>query len=231
MTVRSAVTGILVLGAVLNASCRDGSDGGAASGTTAATTAMTATTTTTVPPPGDQGVALGLTVQQSDFPPGWSQTQPPDDVEDPADKCLKTGPLAASTGRAESAEFAKTDTTTASSVALVFPGVAPARAAFAHVAGAEMRACFDAALRADVEAAQASLVTAPAYPPVPEEFTAYEFTAETAGTDAPYRYSAHLVFVRAGRALLGFAFGNLGDPVPLDEQQSVAMKVAARVGS
>ena len=200
-----------------------------------------ASTTTTAPPGSDnERVARDLVVRQSDFPPGWSHSQAADQVEDPADRCLKTGPLASAKARAESDEFAKTDLTTASSVSLVFADGPSADAAFVHASGPEMRACFDQALKAEVagegegegeegvELADASFRTTTAYPPVPERVTAYEFTAQTSGTDQPYRYSAHLVVVKAGRALLAFAFGNLGDAVPLDEQQTVAGRVAAR---
>ena len=238
---RTAVVS-LVIGAtaMFGAACSNGDDDAADEGTTT-TTAVDAPTTTasTAPPPGDQGVAAALVVKQSDFPQGWNHSQPADDVDDPADACLKAGPLTSTTGRAESDEFAKSDLATASSVALVFANEAGARAGYAHIVGAEAKACFDQAFRAElvgegegegeegVELAGASLTTA-AFPAVGDERTAYHFTAQTGGTDQPYRYSGHLVLVRAGRSVIALAFGNLGDPIPVVEQHAVAGNVAKR---
>ena len=224
--------------ALLGAACSDGNDTKeAATTTTQGDTPVT--TASTAPPVGEARVAADLVVKQADFPPGWTHSQPADDVEDPADKCLKTGPLTAATGRAESDEFAKSDLATSSSVALVFADEAAARAAFAHAAGSQMKACFDQAFRAEivgegegegeegVELAGASLV-ATAFAAVGDERMAYQFTAQTGGTDQPYRYSGDLVLVRAGRAVIALAFGNLGEPVPRADQETVAANVAKR---
>ena len=232
---RTAVTAILVVLVLLAVACSD--EGRDAPPTAPLTSEADPTTTTTAPASDDQRLATDLTVRQQDFPPGWSHSQTADQVEDPADRCLKTGPLAAATGRAESDEFAKSDLTTASSIALVYPDATAARSAFVHASGDRTRACFDQALRAEiagegegeegVELRNTSFKKTD-FPPLAEEYTAYEFTAETSGTDQPYHYSAHLVLVKAGRTVLAFAFGSIGDPVPLDEQQHVAGSVVTR---
>ena len=238
---RTALLGILIAASVMSGvACSDGDDGesGERSITTTSVEAP-ATTAPSAPPVGDAKVAADLVVKQSDFPPGWTHSQPADDVEDPADKCLNAGPLTAASSRAESDEFAKSDLTTSSSVALVFVDDAAARAAFAHASGNETKSCFDQAFREElvgegvgegeegVELAGASLATVD-FPPLAEELVAYQFTAETGGTDQPYRYSGHLVLARAGRAVLAFSFGNLGEPVPVAEQQTVAGNVVKR---
>ena len=233
---RTAVVGLLVgASAMFGAACSDGDDGEDAAPRTTVTSG--ARSSTTFPPFDDNKVAADLVVRQADFPPGWNHSQPADQVEDPADTCFKSGPLAGASGRAESDEFAKTDLATASSLALVFPNESAAAAAFTHAAGAEIRACLDQAMRAEltgegegeegVELGPAALTKAD-FPTVGAETVAYQFTAETRGTDQPYRYSGNLVLVRGGRALLAFAFGNLGEPVPPGEQRMVAAKVAGR---
>ena len=233
---RGAVTGLVLLVVALNGGCSDSDDGAARGGSAAPTTAVS-TTTTTAPASDDHRLALDLVVREGDFPPGWSHSQAADEVEDPADRCLKAGPLAAASGRAESAEFAKSDLATASSLALVFPDEAAARAAFAHVTGSETKACIDQALRAELQgegegeegvAVANAVLTSVRMSSIGDETAAYRFSAETSGTDQPYRYSASIVIVRSGRTVTAFAFGNLGDPVPEVEQQTVASRVATR---
>lgn len=232
---RTAVVGLLIGASALSGvACSDGGESDAAQ---RSTVTSGATSSTTFPPFDDNKVAADLVVKQADFPTGWNHSQPADQVEDPADACFKSGPLVAASGRAESDEFAKTDLATASSLAFVFPNEGAATAAFAHAAGGQTRACLDQAMRAEltgdgegeegVELGPAAL-TKSDFPTVGAETVAYQFSAETRGTDQPYRYMGNLVLVRSGRALLAFAFGNIGEPVPPSEQRMIATKVAAR---
>jgi hypothetical protein len=201
---------------------------------TTARVAASATTATTRPV--DAAVlARRALLAATDVPPGFSVTVPaPADGAVPSDSPVErcAGPdaarLTAAIGaRARSATFARPDTGSVSSSAVVFDQPASADKVLGALATPAARSCFETLINARLarnphlsQDVHGSLGPAPT-PSVGEGALAYRFDVRfpaedvdrnAAPDDPPVRYVADFVFIRKGRTLVVAEFDNLRQP-------------------
>jgi hypothetical protein len=216
----------------------------AAEPTTTGTAAPSSTTTrtpagapTTTARPGEPADVLArrALLAPADLPPGFTVTTPaPPDGSAPADtpfeRCAGSdaGNLASSVGaRARSATFAKADTGSVSSAAVVVDQPATAEKILGLMATAPARTCFEGLINARLarnpnlsQDVRGSLGPAPS-PSAADGSLAYRFDVRLPAEDVdrnarpddpPVRYVADFVLVRKGRTLLVAEFDNLRQP-------------------
>jgi hypothetical protein len=210
---------------------------------TASTTAPSSTTTakaagaTTTTRPGEASAVLAkrALLAAADVPAGFTVTgpAPPDGSsasDSPFERCL--GPDAGSlttaiAARARSATFAKPDTGSVSSSAVVFDQPASAEKVLGLLTTPSARSCFEGLINARLarnprlsQDVHGSLGPAPS-PSAGEGAIAYRFDvrlpaedvdASARPDDPPVRYVADFLFVRKGRTLVLAEFDNLRQP-------------------
>jgi hypothetical protein len=218
---------------------------------------------TTAPPagaaaaPAPAGEDLAALAQRAllaptDLPAGFTMTAaaPPDPVapgESPFERCAgadAAGLTRSIGGRARSATFAKADTGSASSAAVVFDQPATAEKVLGLMTTPSARACFEdlintrlarnAKLSQDVKG---SLGPAPS-PSVGDASVAYRFDIRLPAEDIdrnakpddpPIRFVSDFLFIRKGRTLLLAEFGNIRQPWVDTTLQGVATNIVAHV--
>ena len=207
-----------------------------------------ATTGPAAEPPDVVGKRALLT--QADVPAGFTMTIPaPADKAAPPDtpfeRCAGSdaGRLTAAVGaRARSATFAKADTGSVSSVAVVFDEPATAEKVLGLMTTSAARACFEDLLNARLarnpklsQDVKGFLGPAPS-PGVGEGSLAYRFDvrlpaedveANARPDDPPVRFVADFLMIRKGRTLLLAEFGNLRQPWVDATLKSVAANLVA----
>jgi hypothetical protein len=222
--------------------------------TTAPPPAAAAGPTTTTAAPADPPATLarrGLLVP-ADVPAGFTMTSPapPDSAasaDSPFERCA--GPDAASLtsaigARARSATFARPDTGSVSSLAVVFDQPAAAQKIFGLMTTASARTCFEDLINARLarnprlsQDVKGSLGPAPS-PTVGEGSMGYRFDVrlpaedvdpKAQADDPPVRYVADFLLVRKGRTLVLAEFDNLRQPWADTALAGVASALAAHV--
>jgi hypothetical protein len=231
----------------------------AADPSTTATTAAAPTTTgpaagpsTTTAPPGEAPAALAqrALVTQTDVPGGFAMASPPPadgtaPGDSPFERCAGpgagTGPSAIG-ARARSATFAKPDTGSVSSLAVVFDQPATAERILGLLTTPSARSCFEALINARLarnpklsQDVEGSLGPAPS-PGVGDGSLAYRFDvrlpaedvdASARPDDPPVRFVADFVLIRKGRTLLLAEFDNLRQPWVDSTLKAVAANIVA----
>jgi hypothetical protein len=221
---------------------------------TTATTGKAAGATTTSSAPGEAPAALArrALLAQTDLPAGFVVTTPaPADGSAAGDSAFEHcgGPdaarLTAAIGaRARSATFARPDTGSASSSAVVFDGPATAGRALDLMAAPVARSCLEGLINARLarnprlsQDAKGSLGPGAA-PTVGDGGVAYRFDVRLPAEDVdpgarpddpPVRYVADLVFVRKGRTLVLAEFDNLRLPWADDALRGAITALVAHV--
>lgn len=240
---RRRVAPVLFTACLLLGACAGGDDE-----TTSATGATTTTVAAADPAASDEDLAEAAVLVVSDLPAGFAESPDDegpdgDDEDDPFDKCLGSAGdelEAATTAEADSPQFEKGDTTLAGSSAVVFKTEADARGTIQLLASAKGRTCFNEAIAQGFEegfeeegAAAPDLETsvgALSFPRVGDEVVSYrariDFTVEGQELSFPF----DLVFVRKGRTIGFYFFGNLGAPFPVKDEQAAVTKALARLG-
>ncbi|MCA1844956.1 MAG: hypothetical protein LC792_17535 [Actinobacteria bacterium] len=205
---------------------------------TTATTAKApgAATTSTLPGEAPAALARRATLTQADVPAGFTVTTPaPSDGsipvgDSPFEHCAgaEAPRLTRAIGaRTRSATFARPDTGSVSSSAVVFDQPATAGKALDLMATPGARSCFEDLINARLarnprlsQDAKGSLGPAPS-PAVGDGGVAYRFDVRLPAEDVdpgarpddpPVRYVADLVFVRKGRTVVLAEFDNLRQP-------------------
>ena len=209
---------------------------------TTVTTAPPASTTTekaatTTGPSGEAPAELArrALLAQTDVPAGFTITSPapPDNAappDTPFERCVgaDAGRLTSAIGaRARSATFAKADTGSASSVAVVFDQPATAEKVLGLMTTSAARACFEELINARLarnpklsQDVKGSLGPAPS-PSVGDGSVAYRFDVRLPAEDVdagarpddpPVRFVADFLLIRKGRTLLLAEFDNLRQP-------------------
>ena len=238
------------------------------SGTPAPTAESSTTSTTAAPPPtaprpaaGAPGatppgepaaeVAKRALLTQRDVPPGFTATSPPPDSstsgDSPFERCAgpDSAALTAAIGaRARSATFAKPDTGSVSSMAVVFDQPATAEKVLGQLTTSAARSCFEGLINARLarnpklsQDVKGSLGPAPS-PSVGDASLAWRFDVRLAAEDVdatarpddpPVRFVADFLVIRKGRTLVLAEFGNLRQPWSDVLLKSVAGNLAARI--
>jgi hypothetical protein len=211
--------------------------------------------TTTTARPGEAPAVLAALAKRAllaptDVPAGFVVTSPaPPDGAAPADSPIErcvgpdAGKLTAAIGaRARSATFAKPDTGSVSSSAVVFDQPASAEKVLALMTTPAARSCFEGLINARLarnrklsQDVRGSLGPA-ATPAVGEGAMAYRFEvrlpaedveANAGPDDPPVRFVADFLFVRKGRTLVLAEFDNLRQPWVDTALRGVAAALAA----
>lgn len=236
---------------------------------TAAAPADASSTTTTAPPsstttaqgsgvtattghPGEAPAVLAkrALLVQADVPAGFTVTAPaPPDGSAPADTPLErcagpdaAGLTAAIGARARSATFARPDTGSVSSTAVVFDQPASAEKVLGLMTTSAARSCFEGLINARLarnpnlsQDVLGSLGPAPS-PSVGDGALGYRFEVRLPAEDVdraagpddpPVRYVADFVLVRKGRTVVLAEFANLRQPWGDAELRSVAANLVA----
>jgi hypothetical protein len=203
---------------------------------TTATTRTAATTPSTRPGEAPAVLARRALLTQADVPAGFTVTTPapPDGSSAAGDSAFEhcggadAARLAPTIGaRARSATFARPDTGSVSSSAVVFDQPGTAAKALDVMATPAARSCFEGLLNARLarnprlsQDAKGSLAPAPS-PGAGDGGVAYRFDVRLPAEDVdpgarpddpPIRYVADLVFVRKARTLVLAEFDNLRQP-------------------
>jgi hypothetical protein len=214
------------------------------------TTAQGATSTTGHPGEAPAVLAKRALLVQADVPAGFTVTAPaPPDSSAPADTPLErcagpdaAGLTAAIGARARSATFARPDTGSVSSTAVVFDQPASAEKVLGLMATSAARSCFEGLINARLarnpnlsQDVLGSLGPAPS-PSVGDGALGYRFEVRlpaedvdrTAGPDdPPIRYVADFVLVRKGRTVVLAEFANLRQPWGDADLRAVAANLVA----
>jgi hypothetical protein len=222
----------------------------ASSTTTAA--ARGVTTTTTRPGEAPAVLAKRALLAQADVPAGFlvMSPAPPDGSappDSPLERCVGPdgGSLTAAIGaRARSATFAKPDTGSVSSSAVVFDQPASAEKVLGLLTTPSARSCFEGLINSRLarnpnlsQDVRGALGPAPS-PTVGEGAMAYRFEvrlpaedvdASARPDDPPVRYVADFLFVRKGRTLVLAEFANLRQPWLDTALRGVATALVAHV--
>jgi hypothetical protein len=203
----------------------------------ATTTVPAGGVTTTTVPPGEAPAVLAkrALLAHTDVPAGFTVTSPapPDTApltDSPVERCAgpdAPGITAAIGARARSATFARPDTGSVSSTAVVFDQPASAEKALGLLTTSVARSCFESLINARLarnpnlsQDVQGSLGPAPS-PSVGEGALAYRFEVRLPAEDVdsnarpddpPVRYVADFLLVRKGRTLVLAEFANLRQP-------------------
>jgi hypothetical protein len=209
-------------------------------------------TTTTRPVEVAAALARRALLAPTDVPAGFAVTSPapPDGAappDSPVERCVGSdaGRLtAAIAARARSATFARSDTGTVSSSAMVFDQPASAEKVLGLLGTPTARSCFEGLINARLarnpnlsQDVHGSLGPAPS-PSVGEGALAYRFDVRlpaedvdrnAAPDDPPVRYVADFLFVRKGRTLVLAEFDNLRQPWVDTALRGVATALAAHV--
>jgi hypothetical protein len=222
---------------------------------TAAPSSSTTTAPAAAPPPnGEDPAALAqrALLAQADLPAGFTVTAPapPGPAapgESPFERCA--GADAASLtksigGRARSATFARSDTGSASSAAVVFDQPATAEKVLGLMTTPSARACFEdlinSRLARNVKLSQdvkGSLGPAPSAS-VGDASVAYRFDIRLPAEDIdrnakpddpPIRFVSDFLFIRKGRTLVLAEFGNIRQPWVDTALRGVATNLVAHV--
>jgi hypothetical protein len=189
---------------------------------------------------------------QADIPAGFTVTVPaPPDGAAPADSPFErcAGPAAGSLtsaigARSRSATFARPDTGSVSSSAVVFDQPATAQKVFGLMTTTSARTCFEGLINARLarnprlsQDVKGSLGPAPS-PSVGEGAMGYRFDVrlpaedvdpKAQADDPPVRYVADFLLVRKGRTLVLAEFDNLRQPWVDTALQGVAAALTAHV--
>jgi len=227
--------------------------GSSSTTTTPAAAAPGGVTTTTAPPadaPAD--LARRALLVQADVPPGFTVTSPaPGDSAAPTDSPFErcAGPDATSLtktigARARSATFARPDTGSVSSMAVVFDQSVTAQKVFGLMTTTGARTCFESLINTRLarnprlsQDVKGSLGPAPS-PSVGEGAMGYRFDvrlpaedvdAKAGPDDPPVRFVADFVLVRKGRTLVLAEFDNLRQPWADTALAAVATALVAHV--
>lgn len=205
-------------------------------------------------PPGEPPAELArrALLSQSDVPPGFTVTSPPpadgaSSNDSPFERCA--GPdsvaLTATIGaRARSATFAKADTGSVSSLAVVFDQPATAEKVLGQLTTSAARSCFEGLINARLarnpklsQDVKGSLGPAPS-PSVGDASLGWRFDvrlpaedvdATARPDDPPVRFVADFVVIRKGRTLVLAEFGNLRQPWSDTLLKGVATSLAAHI--
>jgi hypothetical protein len=229
------------------------------SSTTVTTAAPTSTTTakpttgSTVPagePAGE--VAKRALLTQADVPPGFTITSPapPDgaaSADSPFERCAgpdSTSLTSAIGARARSATYAKADTGSVSSVAVVLDQPGTAERLLGQLTTPSARSCFEGLINSRLarnpklsQDVKGSLGPAPS-PSVGDTALGYRFEvrlpaedvdANARPDDPPVRFVADFVVIRKGRTLVLAEFDNLRQPWDDATLKSVATNLAAHL--
>ena len=224
------------------------------------TAAAPPTTTSSAPaaaaaaPPGEAPAELArrALLTERDVPPGFAVTSPaPADGASPGDSPFErcAGPdsvaLTATIGaRARSATFAKADTGSVSSLAVVFDQPATAEKVLGQLTTPSARSCFEGLINARLarnpklsQDVKGSLGPAPS-PSVGDAALGWRFDvrlpaedvdATARPDDPPVRFVADFIVIRKGRTLVLAEFGNLRQPWSGTLLQGVATSLAAHI--
>jgi len=224
------------------------------SSTTTAPAALPAGATTTTARPGEAPADLArrALLTPADVPAGFAVTSPaqPDGAaapDSPFERCAgaAAGNLTAAVGaRARSATFARPDTGSVSSLAVVFDQPASAVKVFGLMTTPAARSCFEDLINARLarnprlsQDVKGSLGPAPS-PSVGEGAMGYRFDVRLPAEDVdpkaqpddpPVRYVADFLLVRKGRTLVLAEFDNLRQPWAAPALQGVATALVAHV--
>lgn len=231
----------------------------AAESSTTVTTALVATTTTAQPagtpaaPPGEPPaeVVKRALLTQTDVPAGFTVTSPPpadaNSGDSPFERCAGPDSLALTAAigaRARSATFAKADTGSVSSLAVVFDQPATAEKVLGQLTTSSARSCFEGLINARLarnpklsQDVKGSLGPAPS-PSVGDASLGWRFDvrlpaedvdANARPDDPPVRFVADFVVIRKGRTLVLAEFGNLRQPWADALLKGVATSLAAHI--
>jgi hypothetical protein len=214
--------------------------------------AAKATTTTARPGEAPDALARRALLAPTDVPAGFTVTipAPPDGAapaDSPVERCVgpDAGRLTAAIGaRARSATFARSDTGSVSSSAMVFDQPTAAEKVLGLLTTPAARSCFEGLINARLarnphlsQDVHGALGPAPS-PSVGEGALAYRFEVRlpaedvdrnAAPNDPPVRYVADFLFVRKGRTLVLAEFDNLRQPWVDTALQGVAAALVAHV--
>jgi hypothetical protein len=191
----------------------------------------------------DQAVAESVVFQPEDFPTGWrEQPEASGDEEDIFEACGISLSDFTVTGRAESPDFARGDTTLATSFAAVFQPEAEAEEVFALVSGDEATACFQRYFEAQGTSQQGVSVKDVSIGPlsfasIGDESAATQIVltleAESDGGGDPVEVATYtdLVWIRQANVVSGLVFFDVSTPVPDFEKERLAADVAGRMGA
>ena len=220
------------------------------SSTTAAPPGTPAATTAAGEDPA--ALAQRAVLAQADLPAGFTMTAPvppgsPAAGESPFERCAGTDAASLTKsigGRARSATFAKADTGSASSAAVVFDQPATAEKVLGLMTTPSARACFEdlintrlarnAKLSQDVKGALGPAPSAS----VGDAAVAYRFDIRLPAEDIdhnakpddpPIRFVSDFLLIRKGRTLVLAEFGNLRQPWVDTTLQGVATNLVAHV--
>jgi len=209
-----------------------------------------ATSTTTRPAQAPADLARQALLTSTDVPAGFTMTRPapPDGAattDSPFERCAgpDAGNLTAAIGaRAQSATFARPDTGSVSSSAVVFDQPATAQKIFGLMTTATARGCFEGLINARLarnprlsQDVKGSLGPAPS-PSVGDGAMGYRFDVrlpaedvdpKAQADDPPVRYVADFLLVRKGRTLVLAEFDNLRQPWVDTALQGVAAALVA----
>lgn len=215
--VRSSLVLTAILCAALAAACGDDDDGSLPAATTVAK---------------DQAQAESLVLTLADFPSGWKQKPPKDDVPGPLDAC-DPGDSPGRTGLSEPPDFALGDDSVANAVAL-FGSKQAASASLDRIR--PQADCMVAAIKSGaVDSAQLTAVDAAVEPlKVPAmgdrtEAHRVTITFKQLPSNVEVAVTIDLVFVAKGRA--GFSLVAQSVLTPFDEKllKDLAAKMEARL--
>ena len=219
---------------------------------TASTARAAGATTTTRPGEAPAVLARRALLAQGDVPAGFVMTSPapPDGTaapDSPFERCTASdaAALTAAIGaRARSATFARPDTGSVSSSAVVFDQPASAEKVLGQMTTPSARSCFEGLINARLarnprlsQDARGALGPAPS-PSVGDGAIAYRFDVrlpaedvdpKAGSDDPPVRYVADFLFVRKARTLVLAEFDNLRQPWADDVLRSVVTALVAHV--
>lgn len=220
-----------------------GSDGDGGSGSSDTTAASSETTKAEGGSADDQAVADAVILELSDLPSGYTEGEAPseDEEEDPFGDCLSAEGKQlddATTGDAESPDFARGETTTVSSFATVFADEGSAEKAMELVASDELKACFDTIVTEEIKSSAGEtegvtfgdlVLKDASFPKVGEETSALQFVVPISAAGTDVTFYVDLVFFRQDRVVAGLFLGDLGKPFPSGEASTLAGKMAGRM--
>jgi hypothetical protein len=255
---RNAATGHYADAVIPGVTSPDTAPAPAADPSTTVTAAPSSSTTTgpaapaAPAPDGDAPAALAqrAVLAQTDLPAGFVMTSPapsgdPAAGESPFERCAGTDAASLTKtigGRARSATFAKADTGSASSAAVVFDQPATAEKVLGLMTTPAARACFEDLINSRLarntklsQDVKGSLGPAPSAS-VGDASVAYRFDIRLPAEDIdhnakpedpPIRFVSDFLFIRKGRTLVLAEFGNLRQPWVDTTLQGVATNLAA----
>lgn len=238
---------------------RQSSSTTAAPSTTSTSRASTSSTTTTTPAPtstttaasreADEALAKKALLAAGDLPAGFVAVReaPAGDADGngPFERCLGPGAAAltaAVRARARSGEYGRSGSGTVSSSSAILDTAASATQVLDTLATPSAQGCFEGLINARLarnpnlsEEARGSLSPLPAGG-YGDQSTGYRFEVELPAEDVEDEpsgnkvpYVADFVFARKGRVLVLLEFGNLRQPFPAADQQTVITNLLRRV--